>query len=124
MSTDGNSVVRSLCGLERVVCDLGADCERSYCAHAHPNMSGSIVKHPKWCLYGPVDKCVNIMCPFNHFKYEIDWVNYRKNDEKWAWENINLVVKYTGSSNGNYSKYSRVPLTYGEYMKLERVDGK
>lgn len=88
-------LVRSFEGVERYVCRNGQDCSRLRCACAHPNMSGSVVKHPRWCLFGPMNLCVDIMCPFNHFRTQVEFVNYRMRDEKWAWNNVELVLKYS-----------------------------
>ena len=87
-------VVKSFEGLERYVCRHGASCVRSRCACAHPNMSGSEVKHPRWCLFGPMEVCTNEVCPFNHFRTQTEFVNYRMHDEKWAWNNVELIHQY------------------------------
>jgi hypothetical protein len=85
-------IVRSQTGLIKVVCEY--DCPRELCCRAHPNYLHSIVKHPQWCLQGWTDSCTRKNCPFNHFRSEAAFVQYRMVDRDWFETHLDLVKKY------------------------------
>ncbi len=102
-------VVRSLYGLTKVVCD----CHNPACDYAHPNNSGSIVKHPKWCLIGWRAECTDAKCPFNHFQTKCAFIDYRKRDINWARKNIELIEQTTGYA---YAPQNPPQLTLADYI--------
>lgn len=90
--------VCSLGGLRKQVCSAGSTCANLNCSQSHPNSSGSVVKHPKWCVSGWIDSCTKATCPFNHFLTEAYFVKYRENDETWANLHTDLVEKHKHSA--------------------------
>lgn len=74
---------------------MGSQCTTNGCTGAHSNYASSVVRNPKWCLRGHMMTCPDERCPFNHFRSEILFVQYRMNDEDWAWNNVDLVIKYS-----------------------------
>jgi hypothetical protein len=97
-------VVVSQIGIQKKVCTH--DCDKPLCSRAHPNYTGSVVKHPQWCLRGWVQTCGEKNCPFNHFRHESGFVYYRMNDKAWREKNQDLVLKYKINENC-YSKVAR-----------------
>ncbi len=92
---NGLYLVHSFSGLTRLVCEEGSDCSRNRCSRAHANASYSTVLHPKWCLYAPMNGCLDEKCPFNHFRNNVEFVRYRRNDPIWARSNRDMVKKYS-----------------------------
>lgn len=88
-----SNFVISLSGLRKRICKH--DCAAPTCSRAHPNASGSTVRHPKWCLRGWITTCNDRSCAFNHFRDEETFVTYRVKDPVWVKNNPLLAAKYT-----------------------------
>lgn len=85
-----NTVVSNI--IKKKVC--AADCERDYCAKAHPNCAGSTVRTPKWCCQGWTETCTKSSCPFNHHRNEFAYVKYRSINSDWVAQNPELMSRY------------------------------
>lgn len=84
--------VVSMIGLKKKTCTWM--CADDECNRAHPNSSGSVVLHPKYCLRGSIYICELGGCPFNHFRTEEQFVRYRSRDTHWVETHPDLVEKY------------------------------
>lgn len=97
-------VVFSHC-IARYVCPHGAECKYKNCQCAHPNVSGSIVAHPKWCTQGTVQSCNNARCAFNHHIKEKDYKKWRDGGtDKRAGDHNDTIVITTKKTKNKKTK--------------------